>query len=214
MQPTKKLAALATTALLAFTLAPAVTSFADASSDQQSTTASIAFNKEETNPGEEGDLQLKSVPTLDFGSVDRNKTSDQAYTLTGADPQVDLVDGRGTAAGWSLSAKLGAIKGTNDAGTSGTLTAAQLYFNNGDVATTGVGTAPSGVSTSNMLTAGGDEVALMTAATGEGTGEWVQSWGADDVSLNVRQGTAMANASYSGTIDWKLSNSVTDSSTF
>lgn len=164
---------------------------------------------------------LRSVPKLDFGTVDTS-TVTQDYPLdtskyggSSDDLSVEFLDRRLTSTGWSLKVQLSDLEMNHSATeklTNATLTMSrklQLL----DSSNNWSDTLPSGLNDYGggdiLLYAGGSEVNVFSsgsASPGDCNGIWRNLIDFNSVKLNVQGGTALKGASYSGKVTWKLDN--------
>lgn len=166
-------------------------------------------------------LMLRSVPKLDFGTVETS-TVTQDYPLdtskyggSSDDLSVEFLDRRLTSTGWSLKVQLSDLEMTHSATeklTNATLTMSrklQLL----DSSNNWSDTLPSGLNDYGggdiLLYAGGSEVNVFSsgsASPGDCNGIWRNLIDFNSVKLNVQGGTALKGATYSGKVTWKLDN--------
>lgn len=171
--------------------------------------------------GTPGPLSIDFASSLDFGTQEINST-DQIYKakpqeFSNRNPKhgpnyVQVTDGRGSDAGWSLQVKQnGQFKSTKDK----VLTGAEIRFTNGQVNTDSASPIPSIVSKSFKLTFNehGEGVAdtIMSAKTDEGSGTYVLAFGNDDnadksIELFVPGSTTKYADKYSTSITWTLTD--------
>lgn len=166
-------------------------------------------------------LMLRSVPKLDFGTVETSDVT-QDYSLdtskyggSSADLAVEFLDRRLTSTGWSLKAQLSDLE-MNHSSTE-KLTNATLSMSRKlqllDASSNWSDTLPAGFNDYGggdiTLYAGGSEVDVFSSGTASPTdcnGIWRNLIDFNSVKLNVQGGTALKGATYSGKVTWKLDN--------
>lgn len=171
--------------------------------------------------GTPGPLSIDYASSLDFGTQKITSTN-QFYK---AAPQkfknrtkpegpnyVQVTDGRGSDAGWSLQVKQnGQFKSTTDK----VLTGAEIRFTNGSVASASASPFPSNFKDIFALTINkdGEGVAdtIMSAKTGEGSGTYLLVFGDDDsagdsIELFVPGSTTKYADKYATSITWTLTD--------
>lgn len=155
------------------------------------TNATITFNQ--------GDLELKSAPSFDFGSKDIVAGYTE-YTSPAVSAPLQVSDARGTGKGWKVTAALTPFT-SNEAAT---LDGSTIVLSNADVSAVGVrvGSGPTAPSTIT-LPSDGTVVPIATAIDGAGLGLWNISWSPANVKLTVPNGSAVQGAA-SAQINWIL----------
>lgn len=166
-------------------------------------------------------LMLRSVPKLDFGTVETSDVT-QDYSLdtskyggSSADLAVEFLDRRLTSTGWSLKAQLSDLE-MNHSSTE-KLTNANMTMSRKlqllDASSNWSDTLPAGLNDYGggdiTLYAGGSEVDVFSSGTANPTdcnGIWRNLIDFNSVKLNVQGGTALKGATYSGKVTWKLDN--------
>lgn len=166
-------------------------------------------------------LMLRSVPKLDFGTVETSDVT-QDYSLdtskyggSSADLSVEFLDRRLTSTGWSLKAQLSDLE-MNHSSTE-KLTNANMTMSRKlqllDASSNWSDTLPAGLNDYGggdiTLYAGGSEVNVFSSGTASSTdcnGIWRNLIDFNSVKLNVQGGTALKGATYSGKVTWKLDN--------
>lgn len=186
------------------------------------------------NPGDKGNtgtnangpLSIDYAPSFDFG-VGEVTAQSKTYTLNQAKDQngnllvpsdqqrpfVQVTDNRGTAAGWSLNAKIDNFQFSNgDAGKAAktlqgaTVSIAGLGENGGIQGAYGnTTTAPQGKTGDIQLS--NDSQNLINAVSGTGTGAWIQKYDPSKVTLTVPGNQALIDTAYTANITWTLSTS-------
>lgn len=161
--------------------------------DTGSTEASVTFTA--------GELKLKSVPAIDFGTQAIAPT-EQNYTASTVAPVTQVSDLRGNGKGWDLMVALSPFK-LNGTGTE-TLQAASINVAGYKVSAVNgsVGTPPA--ATDNLsIPSDGTETPVLQAGTQAGMGVWNLEWNAAAVTLNVKPGTAQKGSNVA-TMNWSL----------
>ncbi|MFC9542516.1 WxL domain-containing protein [Lysinibacillus sp. NPDC056959] len=176
---------------------------------------------EDPKQGTPGPLSIDYASSLDFGTQKITSTN-QFYK---AKPQkfsnrtpaegpnyVQVTDGRGSDAGWSLQVKQNSqFKSTKDK----VLTGAEIRFTNGQVNTGSASPSPSIFKPSFELTFNEDGTGvaqtIMSAKADEGSGTYVLAFGndvtaADSIELFVPGSTTKYADKYSTSITWTLTD--------
>ncbi|MCL1879025.1 MAG: WxL domain-containing protein [Actinomycetia bacterium] len=182
---TKKKALLAVvpavaSALLMLALSPAQV-FAD-DDPQMNTEATVVFTA--------GDITMESAPNMDFGSqVLSNQAEDYDLTASGAPLQVS--DLRGTAAGWKVTAALGAFR-LNGIGDQ-TLTGSCITIGDMNISAANdtIGVAPLFSDDPVVLYSGGASEELLNAEEDSGAGVWNAALDTTKTQLTVYPGAVL-----------------------
>lgn len=163
--------------------------------------------------GETGPLTLDFVSSVVFGEhdIDSETTTYHSKTLR---PFIQVTDRRGTAEGWSVTAKASRFTVENEAGdVESTLPGAVLTFSNGSVISTSKSDKPTPAEEVG-LSAGGDSAKVVHADVNTGMGKWINRWFPsedadegfnDNVTLEVPAGAA-TTGEHIATISWTLSD--------
>lgn len=166
------------------------------------------------NPGENlpdtegvpGSLVIVNVTNFDFGTISVSQTTGTHNIITN-EPHIQVVDLRGTHAGWSVSASVTPFK---TSGGASSLPSAVIHITNGRPNSLISNLyAPSQVS-NVKLTTDNATVKVITAPDGTGMGLWVMRWyppsGVNDyIKLEIPAGAATTGI-HTATINWILSN--------
>lgn len=177
-------------------------------------------------PGTPGPLSIDYISNFDFGTQEITtatktyKAAAQTFTDTttpAAPLYAQVTDNRGTDAGWNLSANATKFTaGTNE------LTGAQISLTDSAAVKSNSNNAAAPTVNDVTLTPGA-AVTVASAATGNGAGTWVDSFGTKDsiatatdskgdrtvdngVSLEVPNGGNAKAQKYTATIDWTLAD--------
>lgn len=155
--------------------------------------------------GSEGSFLIVSVSDFEFGKMTIGATT-QWLDIQTLRPNIQVVDLRGTNAGWRVSA---AVSRFEDASNNPSLPGAVIHIHNGTPKSTSVSGEPVQIEDVE-LTADGESFPVITAAPGAGMGLWVMRWypeteGPAYVELEVPAGSATLGA-HTANIDWVLEN--------
>lgn len=161
--------------------------------DTGSTDASVTFTA--------GELKLNNVPTLDFGTQAVAAT-EQNYTAGTVTSVTQVSDLRGNGKGWDLHVALSPFK--LDGTETETLQAASINVAGYKVSAVNgsVGTPPTATD-GLSIPSDGTETPVLKAGAQAGMGVWNLEWNANDVSLNVKPGTAQKGSNVA-TMNWSL----------
>lgn len=159
--------------------------------------------------GNIGYLTLDYVSSFSFGSQEISSDT-QIYESSVLRPFIQVSDRRGTAEGWGVTASLSDFTAGSESEEGSSLPGARLTLDGGSLQTSVESPSPyayQGIE----LHAGGEEVPVLWANAGTGTGTWTNRWFSsqetaernDNVTLEVPAGSATIGE-HSGTITWSL----------
>jgi len=153
-----------------------------------------------------GSLAILMVSDFNFGAV-ATATITEKHNTTTFQPNIQVVDLRGTGTGWSVSAS---VSGFTNGGTP-SLSGAVIHIYNGrPTSLVSAQYAPIPIENS-ALTADNSPVKVITAPNGTGMGLWVMRWYPSSeettpyVQLEIPAGTATLGT-HTATINWSLSD--------
>ena len=158
--------------VMILTLAFGSVAFA-AVADSDTSQATIEFSA--------GNLELNSVPTLNFGTHTIDNTTTDFQTPTGPNT-MQVADARGSGLGWKVTAQLGVFSvsgGTTNIGS------ATITLTSGTAAGVGTSDTAPTVNTPITLAMSGASDVVATAAANSGRGTWNVSWAATNASINI-----------------------------
>lgn len=195
-----KKTAIATTALLAVTLFSTVAPAAHAAT-LPDTTGDVNFTKS-TDPN--GELQLTQAPSVDFG--DQTISGSDAHYDQSVVTGVQVVDNRGSNAGWHLSVSNTQFMGLTT--TTAELTGAKLTLTSGAVTNKNGDKYAATAAPSMILNGDGatGAVDVMHTIKGETTGMGINDLAVTKASLDVPGATAKLKEKYESTITWTLAD--------
>lgn len=152
-----------------------------------------------------GSLAIVSVSDFYFGQIPV-MASTQEYAIEPGLPNIQVVDLRGTATGWKVSASMTRFSD----GTNPTLPGATILIDNGRPNASLENLSDPPVQKNVKLTADTEPATILTAAPGAGTGLWVMRWyppGAERayVHLEIPAGSA-TRGNHSAEINWILAD--------
>lgn len=159
----------------------------------------------DTEPSVTGSLAIVSISDFNFGSI-AVTGGGGLYNITTNQPNVQVVDLRGSGSGWSLSAS---VTGFTSGG-SASLPGARIHIYNGRPNSVVSGAYAPAQITDLALTTDNTQAKLISAAAGTGMGLWVMRWypaaaGTAYIQLDIPAGTATVGT-HTATINWTLSD--------
>lgn len=161
-----------------------------------------------TESSVEGSLAIVTVSDFNFGSI-RVTGGTGLFNITTVQPNIQVVDLRGTGSGWSVNASVTGFTSGTPAVPS--LPGARIHIYNGRPNSVASLTYAPTQLTNRVLPTDSTEVKVITAAAGTGTGLWVMRWyppAAETtayVQLEVPAGAATLGT-HTATINWTLGN--------
>lgn len=170
---------------------------ANAASSTGTGTASIGFSQ--------GVLLLVSVPSFDFGLANSMPSATTTYTAQAVTGNISVLDGRGTAPGWRLTAQLGVFTNALHLGADPIMPTAQLQLPAPAVSpyVGNIAPAPGTVGVANLVPGEASAHPIVSAAAGQGNGGWQGTYTASGVKLLINPDN-IVSGSNSALITWTL----------
>ncbi|MHC5269722.1 WxL domain-containing protein [Enterococcus sp. LJL98] len=163
----------------------------------EETTGKVSFVQDTS----QSPLRLENVSDFNFGEQ-KIQTGAVAYPLV-ADANIQVIDVRGAATGWTLSVTGSEFTGADTK----SLVGAQIEFGSAGTLTgaTENENTPSVVKEGFKLNYG-QKTLLLGAQDGQGAGEWNYDFAenGDSVNLTIPSGTVRLKQAYTATMNWAL----------